>query len=763
MKLRPIIAGLMILSLPLHAQMPVGSWADHLTYNTAKKVAIGQKEVYVSTGSSILVFNREYSELRKLSRVQGLSETGISTIAWSDENNTLIIAYSSSNIDLFRNNVVYNIPDMNRKYIPGKKEIYKIRTNGKYAYLACSFGIVVIDIAKNEIYDTWKPGQGAETAEVFDIAFGNNKVYSATSNGVFYATSGALGLSYFGNWNRINNLPRPDAKYNAVILSGNKLYINRSEKLFAGDSIFVIDNSCSLFSYAPGVFNTSFDLSANGFTISSSGAVRIYLQDGSLQKTISSYGSGWGSPNIAHALVENGNIWIADINAGLIKGEGMSTYISLTLPGTVSNEIINISTGDGKVYMCGGALNTAWDNLWKPLQISIYENNNWNSLLSNTIKDVLRALPDPKNRNHLFVSTWGGGLIEYLDNNLINQYNDANSPLKTIIPGKPFVRICGLALDKSSNLWITQTGVPENIKILKPDGNWIVYPDVLLGDMTIGDIIITKNGYKWIILPRGNGLFVLDDKNTDDTADDRYKKMLIKDTENRVISFVYSIVEDMEGVIWIGTDQGPVIYYNPEKIFDDDPRAFRIKIPRNDGTGLADYLLGTEIITSIAVDGANRKWLGTFSSGAYLLSADGTTQIKNYNEQNSPLFSNSIVSLAIDNKSGEIWFGTSKGVISIRGDATVGEEEFKKVYVFPNPVREDFIGDVTITGLIRDSQIKITDISGNIVFETVSKGGQASWNLKTYNGRRVSTGVYLIFCASSDGAHSFVTKMLVIR
>ena len=178
-----------------------------------------------------------------------------------------------------------------------------------------------------------------------------------------------------------------------------------------------------------------------------------------------------------------------------------------------------------------------------------------------------------------------------------------------------------------------------------------------------------------------------------------------------------------------------------------DLKASRILIPRNDGTNLADIMLKTETITSIAIDGANRKWLGTAGSGAYLLSPDGKTQIKNFNIQNSPIFSDSIISLAVDNKTGDVWFGTSKGVQSYRGEATGGAEKFTRVLTFPNPVREDYSGNVTITGLIRDSQIKITDISGNLVYETVSEGGTATWDLTTYNGRRVATGVYLdILC-----------------
>jgi Tfp pilus assembly protein FimT len=569
------------------------------------------------------------------------------------------------------------------------------------------------------------------------------------------------GLPYFGNWHLNSLLPNPTGKYTSLIFSGNRLYVNLSNPLFSGDHVYVVDNTSSLFSYISGVVNKSFDDAAAGFTISSGSSVKYYRSDGSLISTISSY--GWGSPNISQSKVDNGDIWIADINSGLIRGKNMSEFSSLSLPGPVSNSAFNISSYNGKTVICGGATDISWNNQRRLMQISIFENNDWSSLTSGTIIDPMRTLTDPGNMNHMFVSTWGGGLLEYENNNLVKQYTESNSPLQTIIPGRPYVRICGLAMDKSKNLWLTQTEVPGSIKVLKPDGSWIVNP-ITIDAPTIGDIIITSTGQKWIVLPRGYGLFILDDNNTPDVfSDDKYKKMLVQDTENQVIAFVYSIAEDLDGNIWIGTDQGPLIYFNPEKVFDNDLKASRIKIPRNDGTNLADYMLKTETITTIAVDGANRKWLGTSGSGAYLLSPDGTAQIKNYNEQNSPLLSNSIVTLAVDNKTGEVWFGTSKGVQSVRGDATAGDEKFKRVYTFPNPVREDFTGNVTITGLIRDSQIRITDISGNLVYETVSDGGQASWNLNNYAGQRVATGVYLVFCASKDCSQSAVTKMLVIK
>jgi hypothetical protein len=752
---------LLLFTLYSHGQKSIGSWSDHLVYNTAKNVAVGSKEIYASTGSSIIVYNKEYAELRKMSRIDGLSETGISTIGWSEDFKSLIIAYASTNVDLVINNVIYNIPDIYRKNISGKKEINRIRTNGKYAYLECSFGIVIVDLEKKEIYDTWKPGNVSENVEVFDIVFGNNKIYAATGKGVYSADPSNPGLAYSGNWDLINILPDPTGKYTSILFSDNKLYINKSDPDTDGDTIYSFYGISSVFSYTPGIRNRSFDLGKSGFTIASGSIVSYYKNDGSLLKKIDSY--EWGTPNISQAVVDGNDIWIADISSGLIRGENISLFSAMDLPGPGSNVVINIFSYNGKTVICDGALTLSWTQTFRPLLVSIHYNNSWDILSSPTIKDAMRAVVDPNNSNHLFVSTWGGGLLEYMNNNVVKQYTELNSPLENIIPGQPYVRICGMVFDKNNYLWLTQSEVTSSIKALKPDGSWIANPAPIEAPR-IGDIIITKTGYKWIILPLGYGLFILDDNNTPENfSDDRYKKMIVKDSENRPVSIVSSIAEDLDGNVWVGTDQGPMIYYNPERVFDSDMNAYRIKIPRNDGTDLADYMLSTESIMSIAIDGANRKWLGTSGSGAYLLSSDGTTQLRHFNEENSPILSNSIVSLAVDNKTGEVWFGTLKGVQSVRGDAITGGENFGNVYTFPNPVREDFTGNVTITGLMRDTDIRITDISGNLVYVTVSDGGLATWDMKTYNGKHVTTGVYLIFCSSNDGSRSAVTKMVVIR
>ncbi len=745
----------------LPGQTPVGSWSDHLVYNTAVDICASSDEIYASTGLSVLVFNRNYDELKKMSTINGLSETGISAINWSEENKTLVIAYITTNIDLVKNNIIYNIPDISRKYIPGKKEVNRIRIHGNYAYLACSFGIVLIDLVKKEIYDTWKPGSGSGSAEVWDLTFGDGRIFAATGEGVFVADLSNTGLAYYGNWTLLSGFPDPSGRYTTVVWSGGKLYANQSVSNAAGDYVYSYDGTATQFSYSPGVINNSFDPASDGFIITSSSSVKHYDTDGSLIRTIDD--AVWPNPSFSKAVSSNGEIWIADRSSGMIRFRGSNDLTGFSLPGPVTNAAFNITSVDGKTAISAGGTDVSWNNLWRSLQVSVHEDSKWSGISSTSAYDGIRTIIDRGDREHMFVASWGGGLLEYNNNELVKQYSYTNSPLQTIIPGRPYVRICGLAMDNDKNLWITQSEVQGSMKVLKPDGTWIVNPLTIDAQM-IGDLIITRAGHKWIILPRGNGLFVFDDNHTPENfTDDRFKKMLIEESDGGIVAYVYSIAEDLEGNIWVGTDQGPLVYYNPERIFSENLKAFRVRIPRNDGSNIYDYLLYTETINSIAVDGANRKWLGTANAGAYLMSADGTTEIRKYTQENSPLFSNNIVSLAVDNKTGEVWFGTSKGVQSVRGDAIEGLEKFGKVYAFPNPVRQEFSGSLTVTGLMRDSRVKITDVSGNLVYETESTGGMATWDLNTYNGRRVTTGVYLIFCSGNAGAESCVIKVLVIK
>ncbi len=748
----------------MSAQIPVGSWQDRLSYSSSHYLAAGNDKIFSSAGASLLIIDSQTEITSKLSKANGLTETGISAIGWSEQEETLVIVYRNTDVDLVKRGRITNIPDIRNKYIPGLKEIYNISVIGNLALLSGSFGIVVIDVRGRYIADTWKPGDDGNTNEVYETAIFNEKVYAVTAKGVYSAPPNRTGLAYFGNWDKLEGLPVSDAAYNKIAATSSSLFINKPGGASSPDSLFRIipGQSATLAFTRTDARIRSVDPAPQGVTATLASSLLSLSEEGQVTRETVTY--GWASPNPQNTLTYKGVLWIADASAGLVSTTDFINFETHTLPGPYTNNVSDICFAGTRTYVTGGTVDNAWGNVYRPLQIFINSAQEWvsNILYGQADRDALRVVADPADPDHYFVSSWGNGLYEFRNSTLVNNFNQYNSPLSSIIPGDNYTRICGLAFDRTGNLWITQSGVSGNLRVLKTDGTW-TSTTVNLNVPVVGDIVIDDNGYIWTLLPRGHGMLVYDPAKTPgDISDDRYLRLQVEDSEGHVMTNLFSAARDRDGNIWVGTDMGPAVFYTPGKVFESTIKATRIKVPRNDGSGLADYLLGTETITSIAVDGANRKWFGTMSSGAYQVSEDGRTQLHNFSSSNSPILSDNIVKINISSESGEVWFGTSSGIISFRGDATEGKDDYSGMYVFPNPVREDYEGPVTVTGLVEGSSVKITDISSNLVYETTSNGGQAQWDLKNYRGRRVSTGVYLIFASNPDGTLAKVIKLLVI-
>ena len=740
------------------AQGPAGSWTDHLPYHSVNFVSAGENEVYGATDYAISVFNKSYNELRKLSTVNGLSECGISTIEYSRLKEVLVIAYTSGNIDIYDNGIITNIPDVMNTFIPDEISANRIRIYGDFAYLLSKPGIIIIDIEKNEIKDYWRPSADGEQNEVFDLNILNDTVYAATMEGLFKAPVNSQGLSYYRNWNTV---PGTSGQIcNCLASADDGLFVNKSTGTSVSDSVFLYQGG--ILSYISGLtasVNYSFETGRDNIIICSGTSINIIDARGEVQRVIEEYGKD--QIDARNAIISGDDIFIADRKLGLVNLAGGSSFVNYIPPGPRFSNCYDLSASDAGVWVVGGRPDAAWNNTWTPFMVSNFSGRQWWSDIRHDSWDAIRVMPVPGEPGHAFVSSWGSGLFEYKDNELIRHWGA--DILESAIPGSPYVRICGLAIDNEKNLWISQSGIHNNIKVLTAGKEWISLP-YNIDAPTIGDIIISQSNKKWIMLPGGHGLFVLDDNRTFDVfEDDRYKKITVRDQDGKLLSDIFSLTEDLDGNIWIGTDKGPAVFYNPDQVFDKDIYASRIKVPRNDGSGLADYMLGTETILSIATDGGNRKWLGTSSSGAFLISESSNELIKNFNTSNSPLLSDRVTSVALEGSSGEVWFGTDKGIITVRETGTAGSDEMTGVYAYPNPVRENFGGNVIITGLARNSSVKITDVSGNLVYETKSTGGDASWDIKNYKNKRVSTGVYIVFCNNEDGSVNAVTKILVIR
>ncbi len=761
-----VFLSLFIMLRPVSAQLKVGEWRDHLSYNHATKITASPVKVYCATGNALFLVNKSDQSIEKLTKITGLSDVGISTIRYSPENELLFIAYSNANIDIIQGNFIHNISDIKRKSITGVKSINHILFIGSDAYLSCGFGIVVVNLEKKEIKDTYYIGDNGAQTEVFGLTLQGNFLYAATKEGILKADINNPNLIYFDAWSRISDIPGSASRFNNIISYNQRIFVNRADDQMDTDTLYMYNGSSwEAFDTRSGMKNYSLERYQNKLIISSYGLIRIV--DGAFQvvEEIDSYSSSPASAMDA-LLDDNGELWIADLYAGMIRRSIPGYFESIKPNGPFTDDVYDMTINNGSLYVAGGGMKTN-TGVFNPGETYIFSNDSWHSIVDYSVRDILIVLSDPLDSKRFYAGSWGHGLMEYYDRELVEQYKETDpSTLQSIYPGDDYIRIGGLAFDADHNLWITNSGVSSPVSVKKRDGTWKSFPyGALINAPTVTDIIVTGFDHKWLVLPRGFGLFAFDNNGTiDNENDDQHRKFSIIDQDGNTMNDIYCIAEDLEGDIWVGTNQGPLVYFNPENIFRDETvTAQRIKVPRTDGSGLADYLLGTETITTIAVDGANRKWIGTADAGVFLFTEDGLREVYHFNESNSPLLSNQIVSIAIDHLSGEVFFGTGKGVISFRSTATGGADDFKNVYVFPNPVRHDYSGPITITGLVSKVNVKITDISGNIVFETTSLGGQAIWDGRTFSGDRVQSGVYLIFCTNEDGSKTHITKLLFMH
>lgn len=748
------------------AQIPNRQWRDHLAYSKAFSIASFQHKVFCASSSGVFYFDKRDQSLNKISKVNGLNDVDITTIAADKENNQLIVAYRNGALDLFNDNTFFYLNDIKRKNILGDKQINNITIHKGLAYLATGFGIVVLDYLRKEIKDTYIFGPGGTNISVNDVEINGNTIYAATAKGVYQADLNNPGLVNYKLWERMEDLPVQVANYVHVeySLDGNYQFVVQRNNDTNKDDIYYFDNGAwTLWEYDENETYRDFFVQENLLYHVTYGKV---TKHNLTTNQISRYWSGLPR----QALIEGEDIWAADLVHGLVRFSP-TERIFYAPNGPNSNEVFDIYIDDQQVLTTRGAFSSNFSNLYLKHEFFKFNEEKWQSYVVEDARDAVHIVSNPLDPDHIFTGTWGFGIYEYKDDVLIDSFtvqNTAKHTLQSIYPNDDYVRIGGLVMDKQGNLWATNSGpdIEHTISVRTAEGKWkaFKYSNLIESD-NIGEIMITRNNHKWIQIPQGKGIFVFDDMGTiEDESDDRAKKLNIIDRDkNQMFNDVYCMAEDLDGDIWVGTNQGPLVYYNPEFVFDDpNIRADRIVLPI-EIAGEGSYLLENSTITSIAIDGANRKWIGTAHSGVFLLSESGKKEISHFTKDNSPLFSNQIKKIAINHKTGEVFIATPNGLLSYMGDATSGGDEFGNVYVYPNPIREDYLGDITITGLARDVNVKITDVSGNIVYETTALGGQAIWNGRNFNDERVRTGVYYVFCTSDNGSLTHTTKLLFIH
>jgi len=749
----------------IKAQVAIGEWRDHLPYSHPISVSAIDDMIVAATSFSLFTFDKSSGELSKFSKIQGLSDTKLSLAKYSPDNDLLLVAYENGNLDLVQKNKVFNLSDIYRAAISGNKRINNVLFVGKLAYLSCDFGIVVLNLEKREFKETYYIGEGGSVLKVYETALQGSNLLAATELGLMTADINDPLIVDYSHWQQVAGIPGGNGSINSVVTINDQLLINRTNTLNEIDSVFVYeDPSWSFLTHNNGKIR-SISSGSHGITINGNGKILIYDANLIFQTEVSQYIQGAPQP-WSSIFDGSGELWIADHEYGLFRSGDLITFDYVTPAGPYTENAYSLLQKENTLFVAGGGLTDIWSNRWVFGEIFKFTEGSWINRIVLEVKDIINIVPVPGDPDHIYASTWGEGVIELSGNELINKYKTSNSSLQSLQSNPQIVRTCGLLFDEFQNLWVTNTGVNDPVSILSPAGSWTsLHLNGLISNYIIGPIYETENRDKWITIPLNSRLLVINDAQTPEyEADDSRRLVHVSDNEGRNFNRINSLTQDHDGTLWLGTNLGPVVLYNPEDVLAGGEAAVqRIKVPRNDGSGLADYLLSTEDISSIVVDGANRKWIGTKASGIFLQSADGIKTIKSFNMANSPLPSNWITSIAIDPKTGEVFIGTDKGIISYRGDATAGVASMTDVYAFPNPVRGNYKGPVTITGLVSGASVKITDISGNLVFETRALGGQAIWDGNTSFGKRAGTGVYLVFITNDDGSETYITKILFIH
>lgn len=424
------------------------------------------------------------------------------------------------------------------------------------------------------------------------------------------------------------------------------------------------------------------------------------------------------------------------------------------------------------LYTCGGL----WGHLidaGRPGTIQLLDKDNWtiydDSIAAKTgIKyvDVNSVDVDPLDPNHVFAGA-KSGLYEFQNGKFIKHYNSENSLITSFNnTSKNYQLITSVKFDTDGNLWMLNSQSPSNQSLIEytKDGKWVSHHKPELYNLgSLECLMQDSRGLLWFV----NNHHELPSIYCYQASTDQlniYSSFVNEDGTTLTPNYVRYVTEDKNHDMWIGTNIGPLLLYKKD-ITSDTPIFTQVKVPRNDGTNYADYLLSGVDISCIAIDGSNRKWFGTNGNGIYVISNDCLTQIYHFTTNNSNLLSNNIEAIAINEQTGEVFAGTDKGLCSYMSDASSPNNEMTKdnVWAYPNPVKPTYTGRITITGLSFDSDVKIVTANGILVNQGRSNGGIYTWDGKDQNGKKVASGVYMVETATSDGNKGTVCKIAIIK
>lgn len=774
----------LLFALHLQGQVPIGQFRSHIPLHSFHSVAASDDYVYAAADNGLMLLEKntlsnDQPNLSSWTKVEGLSDVDIAIIQYDRPHQVLLISYKNGNLDFIKDDKLYNISDIRDKQLTGSKEALHIRIHDNIAYIVYDFGIVLLNLDSRLIEDSWFTKDEDTLLTARDIAISENRYFVSTNNGIYSISRSHPIPSNFLEWSKE---PVESTDFDHLFYIDGHLYANRnatsdlSEE--AMDTLYVLWQGD--WSPTTKTYNNVMGITGlgNEMAVCNQYEVEVLDADGVLAFKAVWYKDDIAYPYAREAVLDEDMVWVADENNGLIAANRTFYYTKyLTLNGPFAATARGMCSHNGILAVVPGATSPSFSPRYHYPSLSWFVHNRWhsNSLEfyhydpTHITTDLLNVIINPNDESEWYVASWGNGLFRCRDQRIEKHYNASNSLLDSTEYGKTFVS--GLAFDKKGNLWLTNSQCSKMLKMLEPNGTWHEY-NITSGVITstagvvAEHLLVDSRGFKWITFPRDDNLnkyhlVAFNDNGTyDNTGDDQLQRIDMNTAARVNSSTVYCIAEDKDGEIWIGTDKGIKVIYYPAKVFDGSALPNNILLEQD---GYVSVLFEYEEITALAVDGANRKWVGTNKAGVFLMSENGQEQLLHFTAEDHPLFSNQINSICVDDLTGEVFFGTSKGIVSYQGGATKGADSYEDLLVYPNPVHHDYHGMVAVKGLKTNSLCKITDASGKLVWQGYSEGGQLVWDCKDHFGNRPATGVYFVMASDEEGKEKIVTKFLFIH
>jgi hypothetical protein len=731
-------------------QTPIGQWRTHFSNNQAYAVESLDNKIYFGE-NHLLEYDVNEKSFTTYDKTNGLNDINIRHIRFDAISGFMIIVYENSNIDLLKQNIFYNMPQVKDLNITGSKKINAVYFHDGLTYLSADFGIVVLNPTKKEIKETYILQENGLQVQVMGFCAKDAYFYAATSKGIFSIQQSNPNPQDFTQWVKISSMPMID-----ILATQNAIFSIDENKMYS------ITNQGITLKYAEKVNYKKMRNGQTNFYVCESG------NDSRKVSVFDSYGNKIDSVQQVNPydMVEKSDneMWVADNWQGAVRMLNKRDKEIFNPKGIANTSCYSLGYSQGDIFVAGGSRDEVWNVTYNPTGISrlkqngdwvIYNRYNGTSGMDQFV-DVLETVEDTRNGN-LYAASIRDGLWEWHPDNTSVIYKNTDY----IKPYGGSNRLTGLIFDKDHNLWMSNYASDHQLVVKKNDGTWqkfsLPYPAVQ--EKCAAQIVIDEANQKWIVAPRGIGLFVMNDNNTIDNKNDDKAKLLKQGKElgNLPANEVNCIEKDKTGKIWVGTSDGIGIFNCPEAIFNSGGCDAEIKIVKYDKD--AGELFQGENVLAIATDGANNKWIGT-GNGLWLISDDAEKILNRFTTANSPLPSNEVTKILVHPITGEVFIITEKGLVSYRAFSTDGKATNEEMLIFPNPVPADFTGIVAIKGLVDNADVRITDVSGQLVFRTKAQGGQAIWNGKNYIGKRPRTGVYYVFVTNVDGSKTKTGKFI---